>query len=114
MVTVIVALGLSIGTNLVGATPQIMCPYGYTKAISSIAVLVSLVVGGYLGVFIVSFIIGRGYLRGDVVIKGLAGLGTAMAWFTMMIMPTYNHEKLIIGAYFLFGITLLPAIPLAH
>merc|ERR1719500_2504099 len=41
MVTVLVALVLSIGTNLVGATPQIMCPYGYTKDISSIAVLVS-------------------------------------------------------------------------
>ena len=142
MVTLVVALGLSIGTNLIGATPQIMCPYGYSKEISSIAVLVGLTIGGYLGVFCVSFAIGKKWLNGEVAIKILAGVGTewlehlnnnfslalffdeksviskpfsiCCAWFVMLTMPTYNHEKLVIFAYFLFGVFLLPAIPLAH
>ena len=36
------------------------------------------------------------------------------AWFVMLTMPTYNHEQLVIFAYFLFGVFLLPALPLAH
>ena len=114
MVTILVAIGLSIGTNLVGATPQIMCPWGYSKELSSLGVLISLNIGGYLGVFIMSFITGRGYIRGDRFIKILGVLGTGVIWFCMFIMPTFDHDKLVIFAFFLFGITLQPAIPLAH
>ena len=90
IVTILVAVGLSIGTNLIGATPQIMCPYGYSKEVSSLGVLLSLNIGGYTGVFIMSFVTGRGYIRGDRFVKILAILGTGSIWFCMLIMPTYG------------------------
>ena len=97
MVTILVAVGLSIGTNLIGATPQIMCPYGYSKEVSSLGVLLSLNIGGYAGVFIMSFVTGRGYVRGDKFIKILGMLGTASIWFCMLIMPTYGAFDTLLG-----------------
>ena len=61
-----------------------------------------------------SFITGKGYIRGDKFIKILGILGTAVIWFCMLIMQTFSHDKLVILAFFLFGVTLQPAIPLAH